>query len=593
MKKINWKGAALFFLLFSVLGTFLSCSRIAPDELRNEQRGDLLRIVFDTPLRIAAKEKGNDATISFSWQSGDCITLYFKQGERTAQLMHYLGDRDHFVLNQLKEIFSPLPEEIDTKLPFDLYGVVGPAQMIWDEGSDTPRLEMQQSPLRLSLKEVAKDVVLTFERKECSTIDPLQVALTHQGCLFSWGIYAATPTAIKGVKMENSTGDKSYSMLPATEEIPLTSDTRQRLYCWMPLEGEIFQKTKWNLSLLLGTRLWQKLERPIEITKLLRGRHYRMYFDAFDDIAFNVPILSKPIMEWRNFWLSQMPDNMPLFDLLLPSTHDSGANGGIVFTQGWAKCQDLDIAQQLAKGVRGFDVRVKPDGNDLWIYHGIVYMDGNLSGKILDPIVDHLKRFPSEFVVLMHKREGGDTKEYQRLSDEIYARYQSYIYNGTQHNPLRVRDVRGKIILLTRDYVPGFYGKYGFNLSNWGDKETDRMIGIDPYLPSGSSFNAHIQDCYSDVSYATKEKHINNLLDLSEARYRGRKWSINYLSLSSPPTEVWRVASNINPIYIDRLKESKVKYRGLLYMDFAGATGVTRGDELLDAIIEHNFVLSD
>ncbi len=63
--------------------------------------------------------------------------------------------------------------------------------------------------------------------------------------------------------------------------------------------------------------------------------------------------------------------------------------------------------------------------------------------------------------------------------------------------------------------------------------------------------------------------------------------------MTSGLKEVWRVASNINPIFIDKLKGDKTKRRGVVYMDFAGATGVTRGRDLVDAIIENNYNLAD
>ena len=56
-------------------------------------------------------------------------------------------------------------------------------------------------------------------------------------------------------------------------------------------------------------------------------------------------------------WMKELPDNTPLREMSIPGTHDSGALHSIGDVAG--KCQDLSIADQLAIGVRFFDIRLQ------------------------------------------------------------------------------------------------------------------------------------------------------------------------------------------------------------------------------------------
>lgn len=581
-----WRYTILLYLL---LGMCSACAPSSKEPISVEVSTPRLQISFSS-LRLSSQEEERGA-IAYHWQEGDTIKLYFKQGESRATLTHILGDNDHFEANRLSRISTIIPMELDPMAPFDLYGSVGACSMDWEKGELIPAFSPQSVPLRTSLEEVARDVLLTFEKKDCIASDQIQVSLLHRGSLVSWGIYAGTATQLHRIKLRNNLGGAEYLFSPSTSgALSLGNAHRERFYAWIPIDPV---KADWALSVQLGDNDLYPLSRTIPIVQLERGVHYRISFDTYGDIPYNVALRTQISAGWQKEWMNDLVDETPFFDLLLPGSHDSGANGGTIFTRPWAKCQDLDITQQLEAGVRAFDVRVKADGDDLWIYHGAVYMGGSLRDKIMTPIVNFLSQHPSESVVMLYKKEGGDDAEYQKLSARILADYAPYMCTGVNQSVLRMRDMRGKILLLTRNYVAPLSGRFGFNVIYWGDKETDRRITISPYHGQANPFYAHIQDRYADATSEEKVSFADRLFANSEERYRAGVWSINYLSMTSGLKEVWRVASNINPIFIDKLKGDKTKRRGVVYMDFAGATGVTRGRDLVDAIIENNYNLAD
>ena len=68
-------------------------------------------------------------------------------------------------------------------------------------------------------------------------------------------------------------------------------------------------------------------------------------------------------------WMADLDDTRMVAELTIPGTHDSGARFDLA--QGLAKCQDLTIADQLAAGVRFFDLRCRHVQDQFLIYHGV------------------------------------------------------------------------------------------------------------------------------------------------------------------------------------------------------------------------------
>jgi hypothetical protein len=81
----------------------------------------------------------------------------------------------------------------------------------------------------------------------------------------------------------------------------------------------------------------------------------------------------------------------PLRQITLPGTHDSGCYRSQTLANVWSQTQTEDIGQQLAGGVRYFDLRPCARGIEFWTYHGPLYWGGELTGAdgILEQISDY------------------------------------------------------------------------------------------------------------------------------------------------------------------------------------------------------------
>ena len=74
----------------------------------------------------------------------------------------------------------------------------------------------------------------------------------------------------------------------------------------------------------------------------------------------------------RSAWMKGISDNIPVCQLTIPSTHDSGALlGGKAL-----KTQNITIQEQLEIGVRGFDIRLQAcENGKLGVYHSVQFQD--------------------------------------------------------------------------------------------------------------------------------------------------------------------------------------------------------------------------
>lgn len=128
-------------------------------------------------------------------------------------------------------------------------------------------------------------------------------------------------------------------------------------------------------------------------------------------------------------WMSFIPDNIPVSNLKIPGTHDSGTgcvpynkimNKMISFA---AQCQDLDIPTQFQHGIRYIDVRLKCEKNgDLYFYHKILKYNVTFS-DILNEISKFFDKNPSECILMrLHREDGDPGSKYHndKISDEYF-----------------------------------------------------------------------------------------------------------------------------------------------------------------------------
>ena len=95
-----------------------------------------------------------------------------------------------------------------------------------------------------------------------------------------------------------------------------------------------------------------------------------------------------------------LSDDLLLSQVSLPGTHNSVALHGIDL----ARCQAKSMEQQLAMGIRFFDLRIKLKHHRLLMYHGIVFQRLDFTTVVM-VMIEFLIRHPSEFLVVRIKNE--------------------------------------------------------------------------------------------------------------------------------------------------------------------------------------------
>ena len=100
-------------------------------------------------------------------------------------------------------------------------------------------------------------------------------------------------------------------------------------------------------------------------------------------------------------WMSDIPDNARVTTLSIPGTHDSCSIEGPL---GFAKTQNLDLADQLNAGIRFLDIRLAHYQDNLFAHHNAVHMEKSYA-DILDICSEFLAKHPTEAVFMSVKEE--------------------------------------------------------------------------------------------------------------------------------------------------------------------------------------------
>jgi 1-phosphatidylinositol phosphodiesterase len=198
-------------------------------------------------------------------------------------------------------------------------------------------------------------------------------------------------------------------------------------------------------------------------------------------------------------WMADVADARGIAELSIPGTHDSGALYEPI--EGLAKCQNLTIADQLAAGVRYFDVRCRHVDDGFQIYHGAVDQSQTFD-QVLATMYAFLDAHPGETVIVSIKEEAtpsGQTRPFE-------ATLASYLAQAPERWYLapalpRLGDVRGKLVLLRR--FDATATPLGIDATAWPDNTTFSIAG-----PAA----LRVQDAYIVGEVAAKWTAITDLL---------------------------------------------------------------------------------
>ena len=150
-------------------------------------------------------------------------------------------------------------------------------------------------------------------------------------------------------------------------------------------------------------------------------------------------------------WMAEVDDGTPLRRIAIPGSHDAATKGIL-----WAgETQTYSIAQQLACGVRYFDLRVHKKGDKYVIFHSI--LDGIEFSLVLDAIRDFIQANPGETVLLDFQHFKDSQAEVRRLLLKELGERGLLVRNTTSLSPLSfirqltLGQVRGKCLVFWGD----------------------------------------------------------------------------------------------------------------------------------------------
>lgn len=181
---------------------------------------------------------------------------------------------------------------------------------------------------------------------------------------------------------------------------------------------------------------------------------------AFATLMYLVPALENvdrtPVKDAAD-WMKDLPDDMPLSEVVLPGTHDSATqNVQLAYI---TRCQALSIAGQLDAGFRYLDIRLGASGEQFKLMHGFtsctksgwpwaatLYLD-----DVLSDCYAFLTAHPTETIVFAVKQEhGAETPEQFEALLNAYIEKNPDAWLLTDAIPT-VGEARGRIVL-TRHY---------------------------------------------------------------------------------------------------------------------------------------------
>lgn len=303
-------------------------------------------------------------------------------------------------------------------------------------------------------------------------------------------------------------------------------------------------------------------------------------------------------------WMAGLDDAARITRISIPGTHDSAADTyhcsldpNCLKLIGFVATQTYEITDQLAKGIRFFDIRLAYEDDLLKFYHGNkkgrrFYLGQQLSDAI-DAVQAHLKSNPYEFVIFLIKQEynpsdiSNDTfwkKIYEQLDDYDY----NELFYFSQHGVPTVGEVQGKIVIMAREKPSDYPGSSDPYHVEWSDN-TVHYEGHDGHLLYV------VEDHYSLATVGTDTKFAEIMQNLYLAGYcdsccNPMTLFITFLSgegdvLGKGPSHY---AEYENLHTATWLREKGGPHPGIVVMDFAGDSDYS-GDWLIQEVIKQNF----
>lgn len=336
-------------------------------------------------------------------------------------------------------------------------------------------------------------------------------------------------------------------------------------------------------------------------------------------------------------WMSYLPDDVFVAHLSIPGSHDTatghGFNGtGIIAASIHAsnsQTQTATLDEQLAGGLRAFDFRpgLSSDKTYLNCNHGISPTKMSMD-EAFTKLTDYLDAHPGEFFVIhlfrgnvyqsgapMYAYDSQSDKDtYNRLFNEFFnqGKFSNYIVDYSPN--LKVKDMRGKMVVFRRDRIDFAYVAKAGNFGAWrSDTELwteESLVSVsnakDPTIrgtvtvtdvssPNGDEINTELESITRINEYARTQTRPNAAKEANPS-YKPT-WVMCFTSGALDGENRNGYAKNAtytNPHLTQLIQNSDVKGpAGIIFSDWVLTDKYgnydTKGVDLIPTIINNNF----
>lgn len=216
-------------------------------------------------------------------------------------------------------------------------------------------------------------------------------------------------------------------------------------------------------------------------------------------------------------WMKGLPDSMLISAINIPGSHDAAAINKEIHTP--YACHDLSISEQLERGIRLLDVRIKvyEDGSSYTFYtcHGTIGPDN--AYQSLPSLLDECKVFlhtnPSELIIISLKIDDWNgTKNKDAAYDELALLLKKYPVETSTKIP-NLGSVRGKLFL---------YNRMNDNLSfgtpiSWDNNTPGSYANSSP----NRDYRFYVQDQYEDLPYPPEKEKCKLVVNAFAKKQKG------------------------------------------------------------------------
>ena len=275
-------------------------------------------------------------------------------------------------------------------------------------------------------------------------------------------------------------------------------------------------------------------------------------------------------VEGSSDWMARLDDERPLNRVILPGTHNSGAND--VQLAFFSKCQDLTIEEQLEAGYRYLDIRLELDVESFKLMHGFtacktsgwpfsktLYLDG-----VLDQCYRFLDNHPTECILFPVKKEHGDAsgEQFETALNDIISKNASY-WLLTDRIPT-IGEARGKLVLLRRYGDSASLGDRSGISFQWDSQSNTEDTSLHSVAVQNDTYTLWIQDRYK---YGFEDKWNAFISGLNAASANSADLAVHFLSTNGSATfgHPYKYAAVLN----EQLMTEDIALNGWIIVDFA------------------------